>query len=76
MHKGIEEDGEHLCLALELQRASLDSVLNTQSVKFYPLPIIKRVLRHVLHGMAALHKCGVVHTGTSFSFFYIMRHQT
>ncbi|GLB43155.1 putative protein kinase domain containing protein [Lyophyllum shimeji] len=60
--KGIEEDGEHLCLALELERATLESVWNAQNVKFYPIPIVKRILRHVLHGMAALHKCGVVHT--------------
>ncbi|KAJ3575767.1 hypothetical protein NP233_g886 [Leucocoprinus birnbaumii] len=49
MHKGIEQDGEHLCLALELERATLDSVWNSQNVKFHPVPIVKRILRHVLH---------------------------
>lgn len=62
MHKGIEQDGEHLCLALELERTTLHSVWNAQNIKFYPIPIVKRILRHILHGMAALHKCGVVHT--------------
>ncbi|KXN87249.1 Serine/threonine-protein kinase SRPK [Leucoagaricus sp. SymC.cos] len=62
MHKGIEQDGEHLCLALELERTTLDSVWSAQNIKFHPIPIVKRILRHILHGVAALHKCGVAHT--------------
>jgi serine/threonine protein kinase len=64
-HKGIEQDGEHLCLALELERATLASVWNAHNIKFHPIPIVKRIMCHTLHGMAALHKCGIVHTGTS-----------
>ncbi|KAJ3493293.1 hypothetical protein NLJ89_g11053 [Agrocybe chaxingu] len=62
VHKGIEEDGDHLCLALELERSTLKHIWRGHNFKFLPIPIVKRVLRHLLHGLAALHKCGVAHT--------------
>jgi serine/threonine-protein kinase SRPK3 len=69
-HPGIDQDGDHLCLALELERTNLNSVWNAKEPEFYPIPIVKRILRHMLHGIAALHKCGVVHTGTTVGSTY------
>ncbi|KAJ6606991.1 kinase-like domain-containing protein [Mycena sp. CBHHK59/15] len=64
MHKGIEQDGDHLCLALELEQTTLDAAWAVHGVSstFYPIRLVKRILRHMLHGMAALHKCGFAHT--------------
>lgn len=62
IHKGIEQDGDHLCLALELEQATLEAVWREHNVNFYPISIVKRILRHMLHGIAAVHKCGIAHT--------------
>ncbi|EKM80544.1 hypothetical protein AGABI1DRAFT_112326 [Agaricus bisporus var. burnettii JB137-S8] len=55
-------DGEHLCLALELERTNIESVLSAKDPAFYPIPIVKRILRHVLHAITALHKLEIAHT--------------
>lgn len=64
VHKGIEQDANHLCLALELEQANLGAVWHEHKIKHYPIPIVKRILRHMLHGMAAAHKSGIAHTGS------------
>jgi serine/threonine protein kinase len=63
LHEGAEGDGDHLCLALELQQATLEDVRRKHGFQPLPVPIIKRILRHTLRGIAALHKCGFAHTG-------------
>ncbi|KAJ7720864.1 kinase-like domain-containing protein [Mycena maculata] len=62
IHKGIEKDGDHLCLVLKLEQATLAAVHNEHRGEFYPVPIVKRILLHILRGLAALHKCRVAHT--------------
>ncbi|KAF8207814.1 kinase-like domain-containing protein [Mycena galopus ATCC 62051] len=62
IQKGIERDGDHLCLVLKLEQATLAAVRNEHSGTFYPVPIVKRILLHMVHGLVALHKCRVAHT--------------
>ncbi|KAF8207818.1 hypothetical protein K438DRAFT_1755230 [Mycena galopus ATCC 62051] len=62
IQKGIERDGDHLCLVLKLEQATLAAVRNEDSGTFYPVPIVKRILLHMAHGLAALHKYRVAHT--------------
>ena len=63
-HPGIdEEDGEHLCLVTELFLCTLQDTQEALQGTFIPVPTAKRILRHVLLGVARLHKCGVAHTG-------------
>lgn len=52
-HPGIEEDGDHLCLALRLEQASLDPVWD--KYKGLPVLFVKRVVRHVLDDLSVLH---------------------
>ncbi|KAF8335635.1 kinase-like protein [Amanita rubescens] len=42
--------------------ASLLTQFTLQKGKFIPVPTVKRILRHVLLGIARLHKCGIAHT--------------
>jgi len=60
-HQGIEDDGEHLCLVMDLFHGSVDEARDFHGV-FIPVPTVKRILRHLLLGIAHLHKCGVAHT--------------
>ncbi len=64
-HPGIEQDGEHLCLALRLEQTTLGAAWPKQGG--LPVPLVKRILRHVLHGLSAIHSCGIAHTGMSSS---------
>ncbi|KAF8814548.1 kinase-like protein [Phlegmacium glaucopus] len=62
IHPGIDEDGEHLCLVTELFWSNVqDSQANLQG-GFLPVPTVKQILRHLLLGIARLHKCGIAHT--------------
>lgn len=65
-HPGIEEDGDHLCLALRLEQASLNAVWDTS--KGLPVPIVKHIIRHVLHGLCVLHAGDIAHTGNFRNF--------
>jgi serine/threonine-protein kinase SRPK3 len=62
-HRGIEEDGDHLCFALKLDQASLEDVWDRS--KGFPVPVVKRILSHILRGLSTLHGCGIAHTGTT-----------
>ncbi|KAF5391965.1 hypothetical protein D9757_003287 [Collybiopsis confluens] len=59
-HRGIEEDGGHLCLALRLEQASLTAVWDRSMG--LPVAIVKRLIRHILRGLSRLHAGGIVHT--------------
>ncbi|KAE9382869.1 kinase-like protein [Gymnopus androsaceus JB14] len=61
-HQGIEQDGEHLCLVLELEQTSLQDVWKAHSEAHHALPTVKRIMRHMLRGLVALHRCGFAHT--------------
>ncbi len=63
VYPGIDDDGEHLCLVTKPFSSSVEDVLEAQQDGFIPVPIVKRILRHLLLGIASLHKCGIVHTG-------------
>lgn len=62
-HPGIDQDGEHLCLVMELLGCPVDQISRKSGVDWLPVPIVKRILRHLLLGIARLHECGIVHTG-------------
>ena len=63
VHPGIDEDGEHLCLVMKLFLSNLEDMQEALQDTFLPVPTAKRILRHILLGIARLHKCGVAHTG-------------
>ncbi|KAG5729409.1 Serine/threonine-protein kinase SRPK1 [Termitomyces sp. T112] len=62
-HPGAEGDGEHLCLVMELL---CSDVLRIRSrlpdAGYLPLPTVKRILKHVIQGIAHAHSRGIVHT--------------
>ncbi|KAG6902111.1 hypothetical protein C0995_004292 [Termitomyces sp. Mi166 len=60
-HPGIEDDGDHLCLVIELLHSDLRRA-PVAADGFLPVPDLKRLLTQVLHGLTQLHKCGVAHT--------------
>ena len=62
IHPGIDDDGEHLCLVMELFSSNIQHTLDALQGGFIPVPTVKRILRHLLLGIAHLHKCGIVHT--------------
>ena len=63
VHPGIDDDKEHLCLVMEPFSSSVQDVLEALQSRFIPVPTVRRILRHVLLGVAHLHKCGIAHTG-------------
>jgi serine/threonine-protein kinase SRPK3 len=63
VHPGIDDDDEHLCLVTELFSSNVEDTSEALQGGFIPVPTVKRILRHVLFGIARLHKCGIVHTG-------------
>ncbi|KAF8955619.1 kinase-like domain-containing protein [Flammula alnicola] len=62
VYPGIDDDGEHLCLVTELFSSNVQDTQAALQGAVIPVPILKRILRHVLLGIARLHQCGVVHT--------------
>jgi len=62
-HPGIDEDGEHLCLVTELFWSNVQDIQATLQGGFIAVPTVKQILRHLLLGIARLHKCGIAHTG-------------
>jgi serine/threonine-protein kinase SRPK3 len=63
VHPGIDNDEEHLCLVMELFTSNVEDVQGTLQDESIPIPTVKRILRHVLLGIARLHRCGFAHTG-------------
>ncbi|KIJ62429.1 hypothetical protein HYDPIDRAFT_169105 [Hydnomerulius pinastri MD-312] len=62
-HQGIETDGEHLCLVMELLGSDIHQIRSRLPDNGYlPLPIVKRMLRQVLLGIAHAHARGIAHT--------------
>ncbi|KAG2121733.1 kinase-like domain-containing protein [Suillus clintonianus] len=62
-HQGIEDDGEHLCLVMDLLGPSMHGIRDgLPNFGYLPLPIVKRMLRDVLTGIAYAHSRGVAHT--------------
>ena len=69
---GIEYDGEYLCLVMELFNSNVQDILASLSLKreHIPIPIVKRILRHLLLGIARLHEHGIAHTGMFLFLLY------
>ena len=63
VHPGFDDDGEHTCLVTELLSSGVRDTLSSLQLEdgFIPVPAVKRMLRHVLSGIAHLHMCGIVH---------------
>ncbi|KAL6300875.1 kinase-like domain-containing protein [Sparassis latifolia] len=60
IHHGKPNDGEHLCLVMDVLAGDIEA-LQTES-KAFPVPLAKRILRDTLRGLAQLHASGCVHT--------------
>ena len=65
--KPVEECGQrraHLCLVTDLAGGTVSTMRRTyRTDNALPIPLAKRVLHHVLLGLAFSHDRGVVHTG-------------
>ena len=68
VHPGFDDDKEHLCLVTELFSCNVEDTLVALQGGFIPVPVVKKILRHALLGIANLHLCGIAHTG----MFYIL----
>ncbi|KAG7442168.1 uncharacterized protein BT62DRAFT_1079492 [Guyanagaster necrorhizus] len=67
-HPGIEDDGEHLCLALELLQTDVQTVIRLQpDQEFLPLNIVTRILSHTLKGLETSHRHGI----PAYRHFYL-----
>ena len=62
-HQG--PNGNHICLVLEAMSLSVLDVYRAFPCAM-PLPLLKRVCKHVLRALQYLHECGIIHTGNTF----------
>ncbi|KAL0954338.1 hypothetical protein HGRIS_003336 [Hohenbuehelia grisea] len=53
--------GSHLCLVMPLYGGDVKALAASRTGPF-PIPLAKRIIQHVLLGIASAHKRGVVHT--------------
>ncbi|KAG0693696.1 kinase-like domain-containing protein [Suillus ampliporus] len=62
-HQGIEADGEHLCLVMELLGSDIQGIRAGLPKNVYlPLPVVKCILKDVLLAMVHAHSRGIAHT--------------
>lgn len=54
--------GIHLYLVTQLLGGDVRCLYRSKGREAFPLPLAKRMLLHMLRGIAHAHKCGVVHT--------------
>ncbi|KAG6902108.1 hypothetical protein C0995_004289 [Termitomyces sp. Mi166 len=54
---------EHLCFVTDLRHSTLQQAMVAK--QFYPVPALKKMLKHVLLGIAELHRQGIAHTNIS-----------
>lgn len=66
-HQG--PNGNHICLVLEAMNLSVLDVYRALPGAM-PLPLLKRVCKHVLDALQYLHECGIIHTGNTFLHSY------
>ena len=60
-------NGNHICLVLEAMGLSVLDVYHALPGAM-PLPLLKRVCKHVLRALRYLHEeCGIIHTGKTLS---------
>jgi serine/threonine protein kinase len=51
-----------MCLVTQLLGGDVKTLYEARNGKCFPLPLAKRILLHVLRGIAHAHRSGVVHT--------------
>ena len=66
-HQG--PNGNHICLVLEAMSLSVLDVYRAIPGAM-PIPLLKRVSKHVLRALQYLHECGIIHTGNTFLHSY------
>ncbi|OBZ66852.1 Serine/threonine-protein kinase SRPK [Grifola frondosa] len=64
IHPGKPNDGEHLCLVMDVLAGDLKDLHEAIQApsKAFPVPLAKLILRDTLRGLAQLHASGVAHT--------------
>ena len=74
---GKGSSGEHMCLVTQILGEDVKTLHEARIDKDFPLPLAKRILLHVLRGIAHAHRSGVVHTDLKHdnSFFDTSVHQ-
>ncbi|KAJ6448697.1 kinase-like protein [Mycena sanguinolenta] len=60
IHVGKPNDGQHLCLVMEVLAGDVDTL--RREFGTLPPPLVKRILRDSLRGLAQLHGSGCAHT--------------
>lgn len=66
---GRKGNGTHLCFVTDVYGGDVDSLRTKYGLynpdsggKYFPLSLAKRILLHILRGIAHSHACGVIHT--------------
>ncbi|THH03576.1 hypothetical protein EW146_g10394 [Bondarzewia mesenterica] len=66
-HPSKDDDGaSHLCLVTDIFGGTVASLMQNHTGRGLPVPLAKRILRHMLIGLAHAHGHGVVHTDLKF----------
>ncbi|KAK0244245.1 kinase-like domain-containing protein [Armillaria nabsnona] len=68
---GKRNAGQHLCLVTKVLGGDVKSLFLKRGI--FPLPLAKRILLHLLRGIAHAHSRGVVHTDVE-ARQYLLRH--
>mmetsp|Transcript_6902 Transcript_6902/g.16758 ORF Transcript_6902/g.16758 Transcript_6902/m.16758 type:complete len:569 (-) Transcript_6902:51-1757(-) len=66
--------GRHKCMAFEVMGENLLSLLKFYDYNGLPLPMVKRIARHTLLGLAYIHERGIAHTDVKLENVLIQRH--
>mmetsp|Transcript_27326 Transcript_27326/g.63705 ORF Transcript_27326/g.63705 Transcript_27326/m.63705 type:complete len:585 (+) Transcript_27326:81-1835(+) len=67
-------NGRHKCMVFEVMGENLLSLVKYYDYDGLPYPMVKRISRHTLLGLAYIHERGIVHTDVKLENVLIQRH--
>ncbi|KAG8832213.1 hypothetical protein FRC17_001749 [Serendipita sp. 399] len=68
---GLGSAGNHICFVMPVYRGDVRKLMGADQSESLPLPLVKRILLHILRGLAHTHSHGVVHTDLKSDQFFI-----